>query len=352
MPRAPMRFAMAAALWPAVTAIVLVAACASRASAAAALTSASAWPAIATPSRPRPRASPPLPNARQLAFMELETTQFMHFSIPTFWEPSDAFLRGPNPTVGGNCQPKVTGTSNDSQTAGFWPCLNPSIFNPQHLDADEWMAASAALGMKEICLTAKHFGGFTLWPSNYTPYGVAASPWKGGKGDVLREFADAANRWGIKICYYCNPRDDGYLANFGKLSADEFAQRELGMLGELMASYGPVNRFWFDGGPNTPPPNPDSRPNGTNTTKLYEDAFALIRGASPGTLISPYHGDICAATGSLYTSSAPEPNSTDPSGCGAPTGQCCVACSCWPCEIGTRLYTGCGGPPQSLQTCF
>ena len=23
-----------------------------------------------------------------------------------------------------------------------------------------------------------------------------------GKGDVLREFADAANRWGIKICYY------------------------------------------------------------------------------------------------------------------------------------------------------
>jgi hypothetical protein len=131
----------------------------------------------------------PLPTARQLEFMELETiqvvlnlsifgschpyissTKFMHFSINTFWQPSDDFLRGPNPTVGGNCQVKVTGTSNDSQTSGgFWPCLNPRIFDPEDIDPDKWMEASASLGMKEICLTAKHFGGFALWPSNHTP---------------------------------------------------------------------------------------------------------------------------------------------------------------------------------------
>ena len=149
---------------------------------------------------------------------ELETIQFMHFSLPTFWQPSEDFLRGANPTVGGNCQPSVTGTSNDSQTAGFWPCLRPDLFQPAHLDADAWMAAAAALGMHEICLTAKHFGGFTLWPSRHTPYGVHASPWQGGQGDVLRQFADAAKRWGIKICYYCNPRDDGYLARWGNVT--------------------------------------------------------------------------------------------------------------------------------------
>ena len=98
----------------------------------------------------------PVPNARQLEWMDLETIQFMHWSIPTFWTPSDQFLRGDNPTVGGNCQPKVTGTSNDSQTEGYWPCLNPEIFQPKQLDADSWMEAAAALGMKEICLTAKH----------------------------------------------------------------------------------------------------------------------------------------------------------------------------------------------------
>jgi alpha-L-fucosidase len=87
------------------------------------------------------------------------------------------------------------------QTAGYYPCLKPDLFNPTALNADDWMAASASLGMREIILTAHHEGGFALWPSNFTPYSVAASTWRGGKGDVLREFSDAANRWNIKIGY-------------------------------------------------------------------------------------------------------------------------------------------------------
>lgn len=262
----------------------------------------------------------PLPNARQLDFMEMEFTQFMHFSIPTFWKPSDAFLRGPNPTVGGNCQAGVTGSVRDSQNDWHYPCLNANLFNPSELDIDQWMAASAALGMREICLTAKHFGGFTLWPSNFTPYGVHnATAWRGGKGDVLRDFADAARRWNISICYYCNPVDDGFLAQFGGVDALEFESRQLGMLGELLENYGPVNRFWFDGGSTVRPPNPEARPNGTNTSAIYRKAFALIHERSPSTLISPYHGDICATSETLYTNSAPQPNSSDASGCSDPS---------------------------------
>lgn len=270
---------------------------------------------VPVPSPPAPAPTVPIPNARQLEFMEMEFVQFMHFGAPTFWKPSDTFLRGKNPTVGGNCQIKVTGTSNDSQTAGFWPCLNPTVFAPEQLDVEQWMEAASALGMKEICLTAKHFGGFTLWPSAHTPYGVhAATSWRGGKGDVLRAFADAANRWGIKICYYSNPRDDGFLAHHATGPAD-FEARQLGMMRELIESYGPINRFWFDGGAANPPDNPEARPLGTNGSAILHKTLALIREMSPATLISPSHGDICATTATLYTQSAPQPNSSDPAGC-------------------------------------
>ena len=65
---------------------------------------------------------------------------------------------------------------------------------PATTSTDQWVETAVAFGAKEICLTAAHEGGFALWPSNYTNYSVASSKWRGGKGDVLREFADAANR--------------------------------------------------------------------------------------------------------------------------------------------------------------
>ena len=63
----------------------------------------------------------PLPNARQLAFMELETIQFMHFSLPTFWDPSDHFLRGKNPTVGASVPSLLSCLS-----CAIHPCTRPT----------------------------------------------------------------------------------------------------------------------------------------------------------------------------------------------------------------------------------
>eukprot|EP00035_Acanthoeca_spectabilis_P019487 m.426178 g.426178 ORF g.426178 m.426178 type:complete len:238 (-) comp16862_c0_seq28:1132-1845(-) len=113
--------------------------------------------------------------------------------------PPESYLDAENPTYH-NCVASVTGLSHDNQTAGYWPCLSPKIFNPVNLNPDQWMEASAALGMKEICITAKHQGGFTLWPSKFTPYGVqAATNFQGGKGDPLKQFVAAAKRWNIKV---------------------------------------------------------------------------------------------------------------------------------------------------------
>ena len=68
----------------------------------------------------------------------------------------------------------------------------------------------------------RHEGGFALWPSKFTNYSVEQSAWfkkqPVGKGDVLRQFADAANRWGIGICYYLNVQDDGYVPTSQSLS--------------------------------------------------------------------------------------------------------------------------------------
>ena len=81
-------------------------------------------------------------------------------------------------------------------------------------------------------------GGFALWPSKHTPYSVAASSWKGGKGDVLREFADAANKWGIRIGYYLNVQDDGYMNLVANYTCEDFIKRQVGMVTEVLTEYG------------------------------------------------------------------------------------------------------------------
>lgn len=254
--------------------------------------------------------APPLakPNQRQLEFMDMELSQFMHFGIPTFWDPPADYLYGDNPTYH-DCH--TTSIDHSNQTGDWYPCLDPMIFNPTDLNADDWMAASTAMGMKEIVLTAHHEGGFALWPSKFTNYSVALSKnWKGGRGDVLREFADAANRWGIKIAYYLNVQDDGYQNFVVKASPEDFIQRQIGMVHEVLTQYGPVNRFWFDG--------TKSVPEGTNVTDLWNRVYHEIRTTSPGTMISSYRGDVCSSTGSLYTNQGPLPNTTDPSNCKGP----------------------------------
>lgn len=257
----------------------------------------------------------PKPNARQLEFMDMELSQFMHFGIPTYWDLPDGLTKIPTYH---DC--KTTSIDHSNQTGSWYPCLDPIIFNPTDLNTDDWMASSAAMGMKEICLTAHHEGGFALWPSKYTNYSVARSKrWRHGSGDVLREFADAANRWGIKICYYLNVQEDGYQTLVANATPEEFIQRQVGMVHEVLTEYGPVNRFWFDFTHNPPA--------GTDLTDLWDRVYHEIRTTSPATLISAYRGDVCASTGSLYLNKGPVPNSSD-------TGRCKNTFD----ELGTQFH--------------
>ena len=163
----------------------------------------------------------PIPSAKQLAWAELEYYGFIHFNMNTF--------------------------TNVEWGEGK---ENPSSFNPSALDCNQWARIAKKAGMRGLILTAKHHDGFALYPSKYTSHSVAKSPWKNGKGDVVKELSDACNKYGLKLGIYLSPWDRFHPA----YGTDDYNQVYAKMQEELLTNYGPIFEFWYDGangeGPN------------------------------------------------------------------------------------------------------
>ncbi|HEX3470579.1 MAG TPA: alpha-L-fucosidase [Silvibacterium sp.] len=121
---------------------------------------------------------------------------------------------------------------------------SPQVFNPEHVDTDQWMEAAKAAGIRYVVLVAKHHDGFTLWPSAQTEYGVKNSPWLNGKGDLVRMAADSARNHGLRFGVYLSPwdRHEPRYAN-----AEEYDKYYLAQLEELSTNYGSLEEFWLDG---------------------------------------------------------------------------------------------------------
>ena len=124
--------------------------------------------------------------------------------------------------------------------------MDAALFNPTELDCDQWMREIKLAGARYAILTTKHHDGFALWPSAYTKYSVAGSGWRGGKGDVVREFTDACRRAGLGCGLYYSPAQWGGEINF----SDEKAYDEyfIGQMTELLdGRYGTIDYLWLDG---------------------------------------------------------------------------------------------------------
>lgn len=150
------------------------------------------------------------PSERQLAWYERKFYAFIHFGVNTYTDRE----------WGDGTEPE-------------------SIFNPVHLDCDQWVEAVKSAGMKGLVLTAKHHDGFCLWPSAYTEHSVKNAP---VKRDVVKEAAEACRRGGIEFGFYLSPWD----RNSKLYGTDAYNDYFCNQLMELMTGYGEISHIWFD----------------------------------------------------------------------------------------------------------
>ena len=175
----------------------------------------------------------PLPTDVQRRWADMELGMFFHYDIPIFG--------------GGNAP-------------------DPGRYNPEKLDTDQWMEAAKAYGAKYVVLTAKHGAGFMQWQSDIYPYGVKQSPWRGGKGDLVRDFVTSARKYGLKPGLYTAMhynwflgvrRSNGLVSHKGYYGIGPEAQKKYAAsceaaLTELFTKYGELFEIWFDGGVRPP----------------------------------------------------------------------------------------------------
>lgn len=193
------------------------------------------------------------PSPRQLHWQQLELTAFIHFGVNTFTD-------------------QEWGTGDE----------DPEIFNPKELDAEQWVKSLKDAGFKLVILTAKHHDGFCLWPSEFTEHSVKNSPWKDGQGDVVKEVAEAAEKYNMDFGVYLSPWDMNH-PEYGDTEVyNEFFENQLE---ELLTNYGQIDEVWFDGA------------NGSDTTDEvpeyhFDSWYKLIRNLQPQAVIAIMGPDV------------------------------------------------------------
>src|SRR5512134_1265960 len=161
-----------------------------------------------------PKPYGPVPTERQLRWHEMEFYGFVHFTVNTFTD-------------------REWGYGDEDE----------KVFHPIEFDAGQIARTAAAAGMKGLILTAKHHDGFCLWPSKYTEHSVKNSPWRNGRGDVVKEISSACRKHGLKFGIYLSPWDRNH-RDYGR---SEYLNYFRNQLRELLTKYGPVFEIFLDG---------------------------------------------------------------------------------------------------------
>lgn len=194
-----------------------------------------------------------VPSEKQLAWQELELTAFIHFGINTFTDSEWG-----------------VGTE------------DPALFNPTALDCEQWVQTLKKGGFKMVILTAKHHDGFCLWPTRTTEHSVAHSPWREGKGDVVRELSEACRKHNMKFGIYLSPWDRN-ASSYGDSPA--YNAFFIAQLTELLTDYGRVDEVWLDGACG-------EGPNGKRQLYDWESILATIHTLQPNAVTAIMGDDV------------------------------------------------------------
>lgn len=163
------------------------------------------------------------PTADQTAWQDLEIGMFVHFA-PNTWQNSEY----------------------DNLSTPL------AEINPRDLNTDQWAECAVNLGAKYILFVAKHVGGFCLWQTQTTNYGIRNTPWRGGRGDVLADVSASCRRRGLKLGVYLSPQDREFGAGLGGRCKTPEKQQQYNtlyreQLTEVLSRYGEMVEVWFDG---------------------------------------------------------------------------------------------------------
>jgi alpha-L-fucosidase len=145
-----------------------------------------------------------------------------------------------------------------------------TVFNPTHLDVDQWIHTAREAGMKYAVLTTKHCYGHALWPTKASDYSVATSS---VKTDVVRQFVDACRKYDVKPGFY-------YLLGWDvtqqrKMTPAEYEKFCRDQVTELLSNYGPITEIWFD----------IPWDMGAENERVLADLYALVKKLQPDCLV-------------------------------------------------------------------
>lgn len=167
----------------------------------------------------------PLPSLPQLRWQQYEQIMFVHLS-PAIWQ----------------------GREYDNNS---YPI---SKINPIQLNTDQWCEVAKSWDAKMILFVAKHAGGFCWWQTNTNEYSIKNTPWRNGKGDVLRDLSESCKKYGLDLGIYVYPGDEHWGAGIGSGGKTEDPSKQEAynkiyrqQLTEVLTQYGPIREVWFDG---------------------------------------------------------------------------------------------------------
>jgi alpha-L-fucosidase len=226
------------------------------------------WPAVRT------MAATPSPVARdhvavdadrllalQQAFLDLRFGMFIHLNLATFEERE-------------------------------WgdPTLSPKLFDPKHLDTDQWARAAKSAHMGYACLTTKHHDGFCLWPTRTGSANVMQSSYP---HDIVRRYVDSFRKAGLKVCLYFSILDLRQDIRARTVTPEKIALIKA-QITELLTNYGPLTALILDGW--------NASWSRISYAELpYREIYDLVKSLQPDCLLTDHNAGSYPGTALYYT---------------------------------------------------